>query len=159
MSETVQNIVENNDPAFPVVSQGYAPDEVERFVNEAQNLVARLLEENAELRSELKAKTPRQALAAESATLLVHAQQVADEFISKAQEQAAATIADADEYSDTVTGEADANAERIVSDAENRAAQLKEEIESLTENRDNIIRRALAFHNQETERLNAYLNG
>lgn len=169
MSETVQNIVENNDPAFPVVSEGYAPDEVQKFVNEAQNIVARLIQENAELRNELKAKNPYQAVAGESVGLLVHAQQVSEEFIAKAQEQSNATIAEANTYrEETVTeandhrnaviSEANADAERIVGDAEKHVSQLKEEITVLTETRDDLVHRALAFHKQETERLNEYLS-
>lgn len=161
MSETVDNIVENNDPAFPIVEQGYATGDVQHFVTEAQSLVARLLSENSALREELKEKDKAtnsyRQVAQESTGMLVHAQQVAAEFIEQANSTADATVKEADEYRERVINEATVEGQKITDEAEARWVELEAGIETLVTRRDEIAAKVLAFHKQEVESLSAYI--
>lgn len=162
--------IENNIPDLEL-SGGTHSTEIDAFVRESQKMLDRLIEDNKNLRDELKTeKTLRlqasQQIVERSASMLEEASEIAAKYVEQAKDQAEditseanayadSTRSDADTYAEETRAEADAYRKSIVNEVETERDLIALEVEELHASHAETKAKIISFHKSLLEELEA----
>ncbi len=160
----------------PIGKRGYDEDEVDAFLDVVEAELARLIEENNELRSAVSrggarveerpeppvpapvaavappAQQPREDDSARASRMLALATETADRYVNEAKTQAEQMLSGAKSNSDRLMSEARAKSEQMVTEAKHRADSMIGDARTRAETLDRESRAKAASLEQDAER-------
>lgn len=142
------------------VPGGNNSDEIEAFVRESQKILEKLIEDNKNLRHELKTEKSLRVQASHkivesSASMLEEASEIAGKYIEQAKDQAQEITSDADEYSSVTRTEADAYSNEIRTDADAYSETVRKEADEYRKSIVNEVETERDLIALEVEELHA----
>lgn len=162
--------IENNIPDLELPG-GSAPAEIDAFVRESQKMLDRLIEDNKNLREDLKTEKAlryqaSQQIVERSASMLEEASEIAAKYVEQAKEQAAeitseanayaeSTRSEADSYAEETRAEADAYRNSIVNEVETERDLIALEVEELRASHAETKAKIISFHKSLLSELEA----
>jgi DivIVA domain-containing protein len=122
----VHNVVFTETPQG---TRGYDVDEVDAFLDVVGSELARLIEENSELRAGGHGRTPageqpREERSVRASRILALATEAADRYVNEAKAQAEQMIGSAESNSERLVADARAKSEHVVAEAQHRAGSM-----------------------------------
>lgn len=134
MTHTEELTIEQSIDNLEVPGGGNS-DEIQAFVKESQKILDKLIEDNKNLRQELKTEKSLRVqtshkIVESSASMLEEASEIAAKYIEQAKEQAKELTDEANEYSDKKKSEADAYDEKVRKEADDYRASIVNEVET-----------------------------
>jgi DivIVA domain-containing protein len=157
----------------PIGKRGYDEDEVDAFLDVVEAELARLIEENNELRSAAGGRAParveerpeppapapappvqqpREDDSARASRMLALATETADRYVNEAKTQAEQMLSSAKSNSDRMLGDARAKSEQMVAEAKHRADSMIGDARTRAETMEREARAKAAALEQDAER-------
>src|SRR3954449_849014 len=156
----------------PIGKRGYDEDEVDAFLDVVEAELARLIEENNELRAGGRAPVreerpeptvapvvqappppaPREDDSARASRMLALATETADKYVNEAKTQAEQMLVSAKTNSDRMLTEARAKSEQMVTEAKHRAESMVSDSRTRAETMEREARAKAAALEQDAER-------
>jgi DivIVA domain-containing protein len=149
----------------PIGKRGYDEDEVDAFLDVVEGELARLIEENNELRAgngrapraEERPEPPVQAApreddSARASRMLALATETADRYVNEAKTQAEQMLVSAKTNSERLMADARAKSEQMVSEAKHRADSMVTDARTRAETMEREARAKAAALEQDAER-------
>jgi DivIVA domain-containing protein len=166
----------------PIGKRGYDEDEVDAFLDVVEAELARLIEENNELRAlggrgapaqpepvqavaaaapvqQPSVPQPREDDSARASRMLALATETADRYVNEAKTQAEQMLSGAKSNSDRLMSEARSKSEQMVSEAKHRADSMVGEARTRAETMEREARAKAAALDQDAERRHVEVMG